>query len=125
MELETKDSPEDAKAAGKVTLEQQIEWLKKLPIGDVCDGLHYEFKYAILATLNSHAALIAQRDELVRLVRRCASKCGECGGKGYVYEGECITGRGPDDVFPEQVTCPDCADLRFALKSCAGTEGGI
>lgn len=36
------------------------------------------------------------------------AKCDECGGKGYVYEGEAITGRGPEDVFPEKVVCPEC-----------------
>jgi hypothetical protein len=37
------------------------------------------------------------------------AKCATCDDKGYVYEGECITGRGPDDVHPDQVACPDCA----------------
>lgn len=36
------------------------------------------------------------------------AKCDECGGKGYVYEGEAITGRGPEDVFPEKAACPEC-----------------
>jgi hypothetical protein len=42
------------------TIAEQIEWLKNMPIGDVCDARHYEFKYAILASLRSVEAL--QRD---------------------------------------------------------------
>jgi hypothetical protein len=45
-------------------------------------------------------------------------KCGTCGGKGYVYEGEAITGRGPDDVFPEKVACPDCATPEQECAHC-------
>lgn len=35
-------------------------------------------------------------------------ECETCRGKGYEYEGEAITGRGPEDVFPEKVSCDDC-----------------
>lgn len=37
------------------------------------------------------------------------ARCATCGGKGYTYEGEAITGRGPDDVFPNKVACEDCS----------------
>jgi hypothetical protein len=55
--------------------------------------------------------------ELVELVRRYASECGECGGKGWYYVGEGVSGRGPDDVEPGQEHCSECADIRAALAN--------
>jgi hypothetical protein len=61
------------------------------------------------------AMLLRVASELRDLATRYASECAECGGKGYYFEGEAITGRGPDDVFPEQVACPECADIRALI----------
>lgn len=57
----------------------------------------------------------AQNAQLLVIAKRYASECLNCGGYGFVYEGETITGRGPDDVFPNQVACDECADIRAAL----------
>jgi hypothetical protein len=62
--------------------------------------------YDILATKNAQLLVIA---------KRYASECLNCGGHGFVYEGEAITGRGPDDVFPNQVACDECADIRALI----------
>lgn len=59
--------------------------------------------------LQENAAML--RDRAKRLSPAdapSAGVCGMCGGRGYVYEGAAVTGRGPDDVFPEQAPCPDC-----------------
>jgi hypothetical protein len=68
------------------------------------------------------AALRAERDGLRVLVERYASECISCVGYGYVYEGEAITGRGPDDVFPNKVDCAECADIRAALLNATKGE---
>jgi hypothetical protein len=77
---------------------------------------------AILAQMGTWPTACSNHEQLVALVKRYASECGECAGKGYIYEGDAITGRGPDDVFPEQVACPECADIRSALAALASLK---
>lgn len=55
-------------------------------------------------------------------VQAQGEKCETCKGKGYVYEGEAITGRGPDDVFPEKVACEDCDGLQRQPSEAANVE---
>lgn len=63
----------------------------------------------------ANARLIACAPELLALVERYASECGECGGKGWFYVGEGISGRGPDDVEPKREHCGECEDIRAAI----------
>lgn len=63
----------------------------------------------------ANAHLIAAAPELLALVQRYASECAECGGKGWYYVGEGVSGSGPDDIEPEQAHCPECADIRAVI----------
>lgn len=58
--------------------------------------------------------------EAMALLTRYASECAECGGKGWFYVGEGVSGRGPDDVDPEQEHCSECADIREFLAKAKG-----
>lgn len=69
----------------------------------------------IVKCVNSHYALIA-------IAKRYASECLNCGGHGFVYEGDAVTGRGPDDVFPNEVACDECADIRAAIDAALSTR---
>jgi hypothetical protein len=61
----------------------------------------------------ANARLIAAAPELLALVERYASECGECGGTGraLVY--------GPVSAPGESRDCEDCADIRAALAKVA------
>lgn len=96
-------SPEDAKAAGKVT-RFDICMNDNLFMREDADG-HY-------VRYSDHAALIAQRDELVRAGKRL----------GVLAERICT------DYAPTHRLLQQLDDARMAwdsaLKSCAGKEGG-
>ncbi len=72
---------------------ERIESLRRLVVHQRGFGLPFDAASDLLALLDAQLA---------------GGKCETCGGKGYVYEGEAITGRGPGDVFPEKAACPDC-----------------
>jgi hypothetical protein len=72
------------------------------------------------------AALKAQNARLLAIAKRYASECLNCVGHGFIYEGDAVTGRGPDDVFPSEVSCDECADIRTAIDAqltLSATEG--
>lgn len=56
-------------------------------------------------------ALVKTAPDLLALARQYASECAECAGRGFVYAGDGITGRGPDDVEPTRIACAECDDI--------------
>lgn len=117
------------------TLEEQIAWLEEIYANaDTVWKLRWvDHVNAILASLRRLADAefaLVPRNALDRAIHACyydhqiskdetaltagrelqaTLRCKSCDGKGWYYEGEAITGRGPDDVFPEKVRCPDCS----------------
>lgn len=71
----------------------------------------------IAATRNVAIGELGQRlAKAVESLKQWASECGECGGRGYTYGDDGVTGRGPDDREPTQYACGQCEDIRAAIK---------
>lgn len=64
---------------------------------------------------NPNAKLIASAPELLELAKKLASECADCGGRGFVYGDDGVSGRGPDDVEPTRIACAECDDIRAVI----------
>jgi len=67
----------------------------------------------------SNRPIIAAAPELLDMVRRYASECGECNGTGMVT---LTTWVGGIEVSNDDQLCPDCADIRALIAKATGAN---
>lgn len=80
--------------------------------------------YISPAEAEANARVMAAAPVLLALVKRYASECAECHGRGYSYGDDGITGCGPNDVEPTRCECHECADIREIIAKAEGRSNG-
>lgn len=88
---------------------------------DACDEINHAYTSGAKEAdrlRQQIGALLSQRDELLVLVKRYASECGECGGNGVV----CVDPLDAAAGGAQDFACPDCADIRAALTKANGSD---